>query len=117
MSYLTYKILHLGSLLFFFILYAQAVVKPKDQIKKEVILTGVALILILVSGFGLLARLGIMHGQAWPIWVKLKFGIWLLVGATGHIVLKRFSHLKSKYIWVLFAIFISAAWLANAKIA
>ena len=115
MSYEVYKIIHLSSLVFFFILYAQAVLRPKNQMKKEVILTGVALIFILVSGFGLLARLGVMHGTAWPLWAKIKVFIWLIVGMTGHLVLKRFEKLKEKYIWVLFGLFVTAALVVNYK--
>lgn len=41
---------------------------------------GIGLFFILLAGFGLLARLGIAHGLAWPGWVWTKFGIWLLLG-------------------------------------
>ena len=43
-------------------------------------LHGLALLLMLVSGFGMLARLGIMGG--WPIWVVIKLVIWLALGAS-----------------------------------
>jgi hypothetical protein len=41
---------------------------------------GIGLFIILLGGFGLLARLGIAHGLAWPGWVWTKLGIWLLMG-------------------------------------
>jgi hypothetical protein len=43
---------------------------------------GVALVLILVAGFGLLARLGVAHGTAWPVWAYVKLGIWMVLGAS-----------------------------------
>lgn len=40
---------------------------------------GVAVFLILLGGFGMLARLDVMHG-ALPRWVYLKLAIWLVLG-------------------------------------
>jgi len=45
---------------------------------------GGGLLLILASGFGMLASRGLLHGDV-PGWVKAKFFIWLLMG--GSIVL------------------------------
>jgi hypothetical protein len=45
------------------------------------VLHGLALFIILLGGFGLLARIGVMHGMSWPGWVWAKLGIWLLLGA------------------------------------
>lgn len=39
---------------------------------------GVGLLLALIGGFGLLARLGI---HSWPLWVILKLVVWLALGA------------------------------------
>jgi multisubunit Na+/H+ antiporter MnhF subunit len=39
---------------------------------------GVGLLFILVSGFGMLARLGITNGL--PNWIKTKLAIWVLMG-------------------------------------
>ena len=39
---------------------------------------GVALFVILVSGFGMLAKLG----YGFPLWVWLKLVVWLLIGAA-----------------------------------
>ena len=47
---------------------------------------GIALVLILVAGFGMLARLGIVG--AWPPWVWIKLVLWILLGALPWI-LKR----------------------------
>lgn len=42
---------------------------------------GVAAFLILVGGFGMLARMGVMHG-ALPGWVMVKLVIWVALGAA-----------------------------------
>lgn len=114
MSYAFYKIIHVLSIVLFFSLYMSATLK-KQNIKKEVILTGIALVFILVSGFGLIAKIGIAHGSSWPGWLKIKLGIWLLVGMFGHIVLKRAVDFAPKAFWILFGILGVASYLANYK--
>ena len=42
---------------------------------------GAALVIILVSGFGLLARMGIAKFP-WPGWVYFKLVVWLVFGAA-----------------------------------
>ena len=42
---------------------------------------GLALVLVLVSGFGMLARLGSSAPGVWGLWVWLKLLTWLLLGA------------------------------------
>lgn len=41
---------------------------------------GLGLFLILLGGFGMLARLGIVRGTSWPGWVWVKMVVW---GALG----------------------------------
>jgi hypothetical protein len=45
-------------------------------------LHGLALFIVLLGGFGLLARLGVTHGMDWPVWVWAKLGIWALAAAA-----------------------------------
>lgn len=40
------------------------------------ILHGIGLFLVLLGGFGMLARLGIMQGGSFPGWLWVKLGIW-----------------------------------------
>jgi len=42
---------------------------------------GVAVLLILTGGFGMLARLGVMHG-ALPNWIYAKLAIWVALAAA-----------------------------------
>lgn len=115
MSYQIYKMIHVVSIVLFFSGYAVAAVK-KQNIKLEKILTGVALVLIFVSGMGLIARLGIPHGAPWPMWIKLKLGIWVIIGTSGHIILKRWPKAASQFFWIAIGLLVSASYFANYKI-
>jgi hypothetical protein len=48
---------------------------------------GVASFLVLLGGFGMLARLGIAHGGL-PGWILLKLGIWLLLSGALALALR-----------------------------
>lgn len=119
MSYEFYKVLHLSSLGFVLIstaaigiLACLGVLEENKKIKKIFsIVHGIFLALALVSGFGLLARLG-MHGM--PVWVILKIGIWLAFGVTPVFMKKKPS--KAIGLWATSGIlFAAAAFLAILK--
>ncbi|MBD65008.1 MAG: hypothetical protein CME62_07360 [Halobacteriovoraceae bacterium] len=114
MEYGAYKIIHVVSIVLFFSIYGMAA--SRGSVKKiETIVTGILLVLILVGGFGLMARLGIPHGD-WPLWIKAKFAIWFIIGATGHLVLKRFPQFAMKYFWISVGLLTLASYMANYKI-
>lgn len=74
---------------------------------------GVGLLFVLVSGFGLMAKLQMMS-QAMPGWIYGKLAIWLVLG--GFIgFLKRKGHIGAPLYFLLLAIFITAAYLAVNK--
>lgn len=88
--YAVYRIVHffgifllfvsLGGLAFF---AANGGTRETNASRKLVAaLHGVAAFLVLLGGFGLLARLGVMHGEGFPGWVWAKLGIWALLGAA-----------------------------------
>ncbi len=121
MGYHAYKVLHLLGVVFLFTsLGGMAVLGMTGNFKRgavgrrlAVISHGVALAIILVAGFGLLARLGLMAGGI-PGWAWLKVGIWLLMGAAV-VGLKR-SAGAARLLWfVLPLLGAAAAWLAVAK--
>lgn len=109
-SYATYRIIHLfGIFVLFLALGAQTLGAMTDGArltngarKLLAITHGVALLVILFGGFGLLARIGIAHGTAWPGWIWLKLGIWLLLGAML-MVLRRVQGL-ARPLWFLLPI-------------
>ncbi len=116
--YATYNVLHIAGvffLLFSLSSYLIIVNSGTDKFRKLAsIMHGISLIIILVGGFGLLARLGIIHGSEWPAWVWVKLVLWLLMGAMI-IFIKKFQTL-SKFIWFLIPVLaIIAAYLAVYK--
>jgi hypothetical protein len=89
MSYTFYKILHLLGI--FATLVALAVTATHaalggtraDNPMRKLLgaVHGIALLLVLTGGFGMLARLGVMHG-ALPTWVFLKLALWVAFAAA-----------------------------------
>lgn len=119
MSLAFYKVLHLfGIMLLFSALgaaVAAAVAGEANAALKRLggIAHGVALAIILVAGFGLLARYGISGG--WPPWVWLKLGIWLLFGAAT--VAIRKAGAKAGWLLVVLPVLGTiSAWLALYRI-
>ena len=49
---------------------------------------GIALLVILISGFGMLAKLG----YGFPLWVWIKIVVWLLLGAAAALVRRLPQH-------------------------
>lgn len=94
-SYSVYKLIHLAGIFLLFLSLGGLALhtmnggsKATNSFRKTVAIThGIALVLILVAGFGLLARLGIPHAS-WPLWVYLKVGVWLIFGGSIALVSK-----------------------------
>jgi hypothetical protein len=73
---------------------------------------GFGLFLVLLGGFGMLARLG-PHG-AMGTWVWIKLGVWLVLGAAV-VVAKRLPK-ASTLLWALLPVLgLVAAWSAQSK--
>lgn len=75
-------------------------------------LHGLGLVLVLVSGFGLLARLGLAREM--PVWAYVKFGIWG-VFALYISVIKRKGQIGWPLFASMFSVFLVAAYLAIYK--
>ena len=92
MTLAVYKVVHILGVMFLFTalgsLLAAAWPGTGDAaaagpLRKRAGLThGIALVVVLVSGFGMLARLGISHLGGWGTWIWLKLLTWLLLGAA-----------------------------------
>ena len=83
MSYIFYKSLHLGSLfLLFFSLGGLWLFYSREEgnvFKRQLlILHGISWFLVIVAGFGLIARAGIAF--PWPLWIYVKLFIGVLLG-------------------------------------
>ncbi len=82
--------------------------------RKPVAIThGVGLLLALVGGFGLLARLGVVHGGL-PGWVLAKLGIWFVFAGMVGILIRKKS--LAKPLWFMTILLGGlAAYLAGSK--
>ena len=113
-SYTAYKVLHvLGVLLVFTAFGAMLTTPANSRNKTAAIFHGLGLVILLVTGFGLMSRLGISH-TALPGWVWAKALIWLIFG--GIIVLiKRKLELRGVLWYLLVILGTFAAYLALYK--
>lgn len=112
-SYGIYKLVHiLGVLVLFLALGGLSILAANhagDDARRQrrlVIAThGVALFIILLGGFGMLARLGINTG--FPGWIWAKLAIWVILGALVALPL-RFPAL-ARPLWLLVPVLGTAA--------
>ncbi len=109
-----YKILHILGVLLAFIALGGATMRAlvdtgKDDAGRKLagITHGVALLLILVSGFGMLAKLG----YGFPLWVWAKIAIWLVIGASIAVI-RRMPDQATLFWFALPALGGAAAYLA-----
>jgi hypothetical protein len=114
MDYLTIKLFHLVGIMLVFmglggmVFAAYAGFGPsKKQFRRGAALChGIGLLLIIVSGFAMLSRLGLLHGDP-PGWAKVKLFIWLVLGGSISLAARL-----SRAIWILVA-----AWLLLGAVA
>ena len=106
MSHQIYQILHILGILMVFLGYGALLGRALagsdcPRLKKMGSITsGIGLLLILVAGFGLIAKLGYNYSETW-IWIKLA--VWVALG--GMIVaINRKPCCAPKIWWVLLAL-------------
>jgi hypothetical protein len=76
MSHLHYHLLHLLGLIFVFVGFGALL--SSERARSAMMWHGIGLVISLVSGFGLLAKLGIF--KTMPTWAWIKIGLWLVLG-------------------------------------
>ncbi len=103
--YSVYKVIHLIGILMVFLAVGGVTMHVingggrEHSWRKAIGIThGFGLILALVGGFGLLARLGVAQGPM-PGWAMAKIGIWLIFAIMVGIVIRKKSWAKS--LWVI----------------
>ncbi len=112
MSYQFYQFIHiLGAfvlVLGYGSLLARAVLAPENKSFRVwgSIISGIGLLVILVAGFGMQAKLGI----GWPLWLNIKIVIWLLLGAVLSLINKKGEWNKALWLAVIVLAGLSA-WL------
>ncbi len=94
LSYEVYKFMHLvGLALLVFCLGAICLQmlngKSRDFQNRKILMIGhgVGLALMLIAGFGMMARLGLT--AAWPSWIYIKFVVWLSLGLITAVMLRK----------------------------
>ncbi|MBL7555837.1 MAG: SirB2 family protein [Bdellovibrionaceae bacterium] len=104
MPYEFYKVLHYTGLIITFTSlsgYIFYTMQDKTNTKKKFfsILHGIGLLILLVSGFGLAARLGFMSQL--PTWVYIKLVLWLAVGAALTMVKRQVMGPMALYLFIV----------------
>jgi hypothetical protein len=119
-SYAVYKVIHLAGVLMVFLSLGGVAThsinggEKKHSWRKPIAIThGIGLLLSLVGGFGLLARLGIVHGGL-PGWVWGKLVIWAVFAVMIGVLIRKPAFARP--LWLVVIILGSgAAYLAGSK--
>jgi hypothetical protein len=119
MSLEFYKILHLLGLMTLFFSFGGALILgyagvPFQGRSKTMImmLHGIALLLILITGFGMAAKMGYMSHL--PGWIQGKLAIWVLL-AGGIVLVKRKGSIGWPLVILILGLGTTAAILAVTK--
>lgn len=119
MSQTAYRLIHLVGILMVYLAFGAAIARPAaEQVKRDAarvsvaVLHGVGLVVIIIAGFGMLAKMGV-H---WPFpgWIIAKLTIWLLLGVSLALSRRKLLSVTSLFGWVL-ALGGASAYLAIFK--
>jgi hypothetical protein len=118
-SILVYKNLHLIGVFMILVALGGVIVQQIHAASREqtwrrpvAITHGIGMVLVLVGGFGMLARLDIFW--PWPGWIIGKIIIWLVLGVLIAVI-GRAPTLAKPLWWVTIALAAIAAYLALNK--
>ncbi len=111
MSYEIYKLIHLGGLMLLFLGLGAATLSGGEK-PKGMALHGIGVLVMLVGGFGMLARLKMEF--PWDGYIFAKVGIWLVMAILPLLIRKK---ALSPFVALLFAVAlgVGAAYLAIMK--
>ncbi len=120
--YAIYRLLHLGGMFAMFmglggiaLHVANGGTKASNTARKLLAsVHGTALFVILLGGFGMLARLKLVQGGGLPGWIYLKLAIWVIMGAMGTVMYR--APKVARWMLVLLPLLgMAAAWIAVSK--
>jgi len=118
MTFEFYKILHIIGIIMLFLGVGGAVVNSilntkSNPIEKFVLMNhGVGLLIIIIAGFGMLAKMG--GGMQFPGWIIIKVVIWLVMGALIMFIKKK-PGLKTLWWYLALTLGTLAGYLALFK--
>jgi hypothetical protein len=88
-AYEVYKLIHLSALFTLCAFFGFALSEsPWFSKKRAKSLMFFVSILVFVAGMGLIARIGIKHGEGFPAWIQIKIGLWILANVLLVVLLK-----------------------------
>lgn len=103
MSLPTYHVLHLSSIIVLLGYTFYAFAAPQETRKRVLMITGIAALLVVVSGFGMLHRLHL----GFPHWAAVKLVCWLGISAMAGIAYRRRAQ-ADLFMLIVFALAITA---------
>ena len=84
----------------------------KEPSKKGQMVFGISALILLISGFGQVAKLNMnMHSG----WLAGKILIWLILSASIPMIAKRFPHLKNKWLVISLSLVALVLFLVSYK--
>ena len=115
MTYEIYKIIHIFGLILLFIALGGMMLHVMNGGTKASngsrlftsITHGVAMFIVLLGGFGLMARKGIPHMGPYPVWLYVKVSVWLLFGFLPVIIWRKPSF--GRVLWLTVPILAAVA--------
>jgi hypothetical protein len=110
MSLNTYLVLHLSSVIVLLCYTFYAFAAPAETRRRVLMITGVAALLILVTGFGMLHRLKL----GLPGWAIVKLVCWLGLSAMGGLAYKRRAK-ADLFMMIAFVLAITAVAMAVVR--
>ena len=107
-----YKILHVFSLLVLTAWTFAAFANPAPEARRQtLIVTGIAALLMLISGFGMVSKLYAGHFAAWMV---VKFVCWLVFVSLAGLAFRR-PHLRGKLSLIGFTALLIALVMVYAR--
>ncbi len=113
MSYDFYRLLHVIAMATMAVSLGGLIMGPSGGLRRLLVaLHGTAMLVLLVAGFGLAAKIGI--GANFPGWMYAKLVLWLGLGLLV-VPVRRMPDLKPMWVGTAVVLIAVASWLALYK--